>query len=170
MTAAFKTKTLGYVSGLPEEAKAECAGGRFERLARAVAVAMGRPAAFMAAVVIVLVWAIAGPLFHFSDTWQLAINTGTTIVTFLMVFLIQQSQNRDTLALQVKLAELIIAVKGAHNAVATAETLSEQELQELHADYRKKADDTLAVHESQPAMSVREALKVDAETLNRRPS
>jgi len=131
--------------------------GGFEGFARKTAIAMGRPATFWIAIAVVLIWAITGPMVGFSDTWQLAINTGTTIVTFLMVFLIQQSQNRDTLAIQVKLAELIIAVKGAQNALATAEVLSEEELQELHADYRKKTDETLERLESRRAMSVREA-------------
>ena len=116
----------------------------FERLAHRVAHAMGRPAAFLTALAVVVIWAISGPLFGFSNTWQLVINTGTTIVTFLMVFLIQQSQNRDTLALQVKLAELIIAVKGAKNHLATAEDLSESELEQLHESYCKLADHTLA--------------------------
>ena len=78
----------------------------------------GRPATFLIAVTLIVVWGITGPLFRYSDTWQLVINTGTTIVTFLMVFLIQNTQNRDTLALQIKLAELIIAMRGAHNKVA----------------------------------------------------
>jgi len=116
----------------------------FERLSHRVAHAMGKPAAFLTALLVVVVWAVSGPIFGFSDTWQLVINTGTTIVTFLMVFLIQQSQNRDTLALQVKLAELIIAVKGAKNHLATAEDLSESELQQLHESYCKLADHTLA--------------------------
>src|SRR6185369_12422021 len=97
---------------------------------------------------IVLLWLITGPIFGFSDTWQLVINTGTTIVTFLMVFLIQQSQNRDTLAVQVKLSELIIAVKGAHNMLASAEELSEQELAVLHQEYCKQADMALTHLES----------------------
>ena len=80
----------------------------------------------------VLAWAVSGPLFGFSDTWQLVINTSTTIVTFLMVFLIQNTQNRDTLALQLKLAELIIAMQGAKNKIATAEDLSEEDLEQLH--------------------------------------
>jgi low affinity Fe/Cu permease len=84
---------------------------------------------FIAAVLTVVVWAATGPMFHYSDTWQLVINTGTTIVTFLMVFLIQNTQNRDTLAVQVKLAELIIAVKGAQNRLANAEDLTEEELE-----------------------------------------
>jgi low affinity Fe/Cu permease len=162
MNVAVKSMDSGRIPPLRGEA-AEPGIGVFERFARATAVAMGRPASFMAAAGIVVLWAAAGPLFHYSDTWQLAINTGTTIVTFLMVFLIQQSQNRDTLALQVKLAELIIAVKGAHNAVATAETLSEKELQELHADYRKKSDESLAHIE---AITVAEAVTMDARAAN----
>ena len=117
--------------------------GWFERFARGVAVLTGHPAAFFAACALVVVWLLTGPVFGFSDTWQLVINTGTTIVTFLMVFLIQQSQNRDTLALQVKLAELIIAVKKADNVIATAEDLSAHELSALHAEYCRKADEAL---------------------------
>lgn len=117
--------------------------GGFEHFARATALAAGRPYAFLLAVSVVAVWVVTGPLFGFSDTWQLVINTGTTIVTFLMVFLIQQSQNRDTMAVQIKLAELIIAVKGAHNTLATAEDLSEQELSALHQDYCRRAEETL---------------------------
>jgi len=115
----------------------------FEQFARTASHAAGKPAAFFAAVTIIVVWLISGPIFGFSDTWQLVINTGTTIITFLMVFLLQHSQNRDTMALQVKLGELIIALKGAHNAVATAEDLSEEELAELHAHHAKQAAETL---------------------------
>ena len=103
----------------------------------------GRPLAFAIAVAIVLVWGVTGPIFGFSDTWQLVINTGTTIITFLMVFLIQHTQNRDALALQVKLAELIIAVRGAHNKVAAAEEMSDAELEALHEAYRERANETL---------------------------
>jgi low affinity Fe/Cu permease len=103
----------------------------------------GRPIAFALAVGTVVVWGVTGPLFGFSDTWQLVINTGTTIVTFLMVFLIQHTQNRDTLALQIKLAELIIAVHGAHNNVAAAEEMSDAELEALHEVYRQRATETL---------------------------
>ena len=114
---------------------------------------------FILAVAVVVVWAITGPLFHFSDTWQLVINTGTTIITFLMVFLIQQSQNRDTMAVQIKLAELIIAVEAAHNALATAEDLSEQELMALHKEFSKQAEHTLQRLEAKRGKhSVREAL------------
>jgi low affinity Fe/Cu permease len=115
----------------------------FERFARACATMAGKPAAFFAALSIVLVWMATGPIFGFSDTWQLVINTGTTIITFLMVFLIQHSQNRDTMALQIKLADLIIAVRGAKNELATAEDLSERELAELHKLYSLKAQQTL---------------------------
>jgi low affinity Fe/Cu permease len=115
----------------------------FERFARRASLLAGKPAAFFSALAIVIVWLATGPIFGFSDTWQLIINTGTTIVTFLMVFLLQHSQNRDTLALQVKLADLIIAVKGANNKLATAEDMSERELAELHASYARKAQQTL---------------------------
>ena len=103
----------------------------------------GKSAAFFAALSIVIVWLATGPIFGFSDTWQLIINTGTTIVTFLMVFLLQHSQNRDTMALQLKLADLIIAIEGADNKLATAEDLSERELSALHAEYARKAEQTL---------------------------
>jgi low affinity Fe/Cu permease len=119
------------------------AASLFTRFAQDVARHSGRPSAFLAAAAVVLVWAISGPLFHFSDTWQLVINTGTTIVTFLMVFLIQNTQNRDTLALQIKLDELVIAMRGADNTIAAAEDLSDDELEALHAAYRKRADQTL---------------------------
>ena len=103
----------------------------------------GHPLTFSTAVALVVVWALTGPLFGYSDTWQLVINTSTTIVTFLMVFLIQHTQNRDTLAMQLKLAELIMAVKNAENRLATAEDLSEEELEQLHEKYRRRAEETL---------------------------
>jgi low affinity Fe/Cu permease len=112
----------------------------FSNFSHAAAHAAGTPAAFLIAALTILVWAITGPLFHYSDTWQLVINTGTTIVTFLMVFLIQNTQNRDTLALQLKLAELIIAMKGAKNSLATVEDLTEEELEDLHKELCARAD------------------------------
>jgi low affinity Fe/Cu permease len=115
----------------------------FSKMASTASHWAGKPITFLVAVLAVLVWAASGPLFGFSDTWQLVINTSTTIVTFLMVFLIQNTQNRDTLALQLKLAELIIAVKGAENELATAEDLSEDELEQLHGEYRRRAEETL---------------------------
>jgi len=96
---------------------------------------------------IILVWAVTGPIFGYSDTWQLVINTGTTIVTFLMVFLIQNTQNRDTMALQLNLSELIIAVRGAKDSVATIEDLSEEDLERLHtelSDRMRRARDALS--------------------------
>jgi low affinity Fe/Cu permease len=111
----------------------------FDSFARKTSLFCGKPVVFLAAVLIVLIWAVTGPMFGFSDTWQLVINTGTTIVTFLMVFLIQNTQNRDAMAVQVKLADLIIAVEGAHNKLANCEEMSEEELQKLHEDYRKQA-------------------------------
>jgi len=103
----------------------------------------GRPATFLLAVAVVLVWAVTGPLFGFSDTWQLVINTGTTIVTFLMVFLIQNTQNRDTLAIQLKLSELILAIEGVPDKFATIEDLTDEELEALHQKCRTQAERTL---------------------------
>ena len=110
-------------------------GESFTRFAKSTARAAGHPGTFGLAVLIILLWAITGPVFRFSDTWQLIINTGTTIVTFLMVFLIQNTQNRDSVAMQIKLDELLRAVKGAHTALADLEDLTEEELEEFKAHY-----------------------------------
>ena len=107
----------------------------FNRLAKWAARASGRPLAFVLALLVVLAWIVTGPLFGFSDTWQLVINTGTTIVTFLMVFLIQSSQNRDTEAIQLKLDELIRATRGAHKALLDLEELEEGDLDAFRARY-----------------------------------
>jgi low affinity Fe/Cu permease len=111
----------------------------FTRFAKATAHATGQPASFAVAAAVVLVWAISGPLFHFSDTWQLVINTGTTIVTFLMVFLIQSTQNRDAEAVQIKLDELLRISPGAHNVLLNLEELEEHELERIRAVYVKLA-------------------------------
>jgi low affinity Fe/Cu permease len=111
----------------------------FAYWAKETARAMGHPSGFVIAVLIILAWALTGPIFGFSDTWQLVINTGTTIVTFLMVFLIQNTQNRDSEAVQLKLDELIRAVQGAHNALLDLEELSEEELDRLKASYEALA-------------------------------
>src|SRR3954464_2438737 len=112
----------------------------FTRLAKGCARLMGRPVTFATAVGLVAVWAISGPLFGYSDTWQLTINTGTTIVTFLMVFLIQATQNRDAEAIQIKLDEIIRSQSGAHNALLDLEELEEHELVELRANYLALAE------------------------------
>ncbi len=114
--------------------------GWFTWFAHSIARWSGKPAAFLVAFALILVWAVTGPLFGFSDTWQLVVNTATTIVTFLMVFLIQNTQNRDTMALQIKLAEVIIAMRGTHNNMAMAEDLSDTDLEALHEEYRKRAE------------------------------
>lgn len=116
---------------------------KFSELAHATSQWTGQPVAFLLALTVVIVWSITGPLFDYSDTWQLVINTGTTIVTFLMVFLIQNTQNRDTLAIQLKLSELVLAMKGAENKFAAIEDLNDEELEKLHEECRARADMTL---------------------------
>ncbi len=112
----------------------------FSRFAKLTARITGKPLTFMIAVSVVAAWAITGPLFGFSDTWQLVINTGTTIITFVMVFLIQSTQNRDSEAMQVKLDELIRATHGAQNALLDLEELEEEELDRIKAGYEKIAE------------------------------
>jgi low affinity Fe/Cu permease len=111
----------------------------FTRFAKVTSRAAGQPLTFCAAVAVILLWACTGPFFGFSDTWQLVINTSTTIVTFLMVFLIQNTQNRDTEAIQVKLDELIRATKGAHNALLDLEELEEGNLDAFRTKYQALA-------------------------------
>ena len=111
----------------------------YSRFAKAAAHFCGRPRVFALAVGVILLWVLTGPLFHFSDTWQLVINTGTTIVTFLMVFLIQNTQNRDTTAMQLKLDELIRATKGAHLSLLDLEELEERELAAFVRQYEELA-------------------------------
>ncbi len=111
----------------------------YSRFAKATAHFCGRPRVFAFAVFVILAWIVTGPIFGFSDTWQLVINTGTTIVTFLMVFLIQNTQNRDTEAIQVKLDELIRATKGAHNVLLDLEELEEETLDRFRARYEALA-------------------------------
>ena len=113
---------------------------RFARFAKLIARAVGQPGAFGVALGVVMLWAAAGPIFNYSDTWQLVINTGTTIVTFLMVFLIQNTQNRDSEAMHIKLDELIRALDQARNAVLNLEELEEGDLDRIRADYVKLAE------------------------------
>src|SRR5688500_4092320 len=111
----------------------------FTRFAKWTSHMAGRPLSFALAVGLILVWALTGPIFGFSDTWQLVINTTTTIITFLMVFLIQSTQNRDSEAIQVKLDELIRATEGAHTALLDLEELEEAELDRVHSNYKELA-------------------------------
>ncbi|AJZ74808.1 low affinity iron permease family protein [Pandoraea apista] len=115
-------------------------GKWFSKFSSYLSTITGRPISFVLAVALVLIWAATGPLFHYSDTWQLVINTSTTIVTFLMVFLIQNTQNRDTAAMQIKLDELIRAMEGAHNALLDLEELDEKELTRFRKRYESLAE------------------------------
>ena len=124
----------------------------FSDVARQAACLLGTPFAFAAAFAVVILWAVTGPVFGYSDTWQLVINTGTTIITFLMVFVIQQSQNKDTIALHLKLNELIAAARGTSNRLIDIEDLTEEELQTIKkyyihlAELSKKEKDIFATH------------------------
>jgi low affinity Fe/Cu permease len=122
-----------------EEPKTFFCGVRdaFHVFARKSSEVLGSPWAFISAIVIIVIWGATGPTFHFSDTWQLIINTGTTIVTFLMVFLIQNTQNRDAKAVHLKLDELIRAVKGARNRLVDLEKLSDDELKKLEKEFER---------------------------------
>ena len=108
-----------------------------ERLSQKATQATGTSQAFILALLVIVVWLVTGPLFNFSDTWQLVINTGTTIITFLMVFLIQRSQNKDALAIHIKLNEIVAALEGASNRIIDVEDLTEQEIQTLHKHYQE---------------------------------
>ncbi len=110
-----------------------------ERFSRTATEATGTSSAFILALLVIVVWIITGPLFQFSDTWQLVINTGTTIVTFLMVFLIQRSQNKDALAIHLKLNEIVAALEGASNRLIDVEDLTEDEIKTLHTYYQRLA-------------------------------
>ena len=112
---------------------------RSANIARAISTLAGRPVAFVVATLAIVLWAASGPLFGFSDTWQLMVNTTTTIITFLMVFVIQNTQNRDTVAMQIKLDELIRATQGAHNAILDLEELDEEQLREYLRRYEELA-------------------------------
>lgn len=134
-------------------------GRLLEKFSHQATQATGTSLAFILAVLVVVVWLITGPIFHFSDTWQLVINTGTTIVTFLMVFLIQRAQNKDALAIHLKLNEIVAAMQGASNRLIDVEDLSEAEIDALRRYYRKlielaRTDDNLtATHSVEEAAS-----------------
>ncbi|HMG07369.1 MAG TPA: low affinity iron permease family protein [Mucilaginibacter sp.] len=124
----------------------------FERFANWATIATGSSAAFLTAISVIIIWGITGPVFHYSDTWQLIINTGTTIVTFLMVFLIQKSQNKDSKAIHLKLNELLASHQGASNRMVDIEDITEKELDQLHKFYQQlailaqKEDDITCTH------------------------
>lgn len=121
----------------------------FHKFAHKTSSVVGSPWLFMAALVTILVWGVTGPIFGFSDTWQLIINTGTTIVTFLMVFMIQNTQNRDALAIHLKLDELIRAVKGARNRLVDLEELTDEELERLQREFQRLHQDEEAKENGQ---------------------
>jgi len=123
----------------------------FGQLARCSAHLMGQPIAFGSALLLIVLWAVIGPIFGFSDTWQLVINTGTTIITFLMVFLIQNTQNRDAEAMHIKLDELIRAIDKAQNALLNLEELEEKELDGIRNDYIKLAENARKKLRSKPS-------------------
>ncbi len=124
---------------------------RFTRFAKATSKITGRPVTFLVAISLVLLWMVTGPVFDYSDTWQLAINTSTTVITFLMVFLIQSTQNRDAQAVQVKLDELIRVTKGAHTALLDLEELEEADLDRIRAGYAALAEQARAgLHQGVP--------------------
>jgi low affinity Fe/Cu permease len=130
---------------------------RFEKFSEKVTRISGSPWAFMTAMLMIIVWAITGPMFNYSETWQLVINTGTTIITFLMVFVIQQSQNKETLSLQLKLNELIAAVKGASNRLISSEDLTGEELATLKRFYEQLSEKAKSEKDIQATHSVEEA-------------
>jgi low affinity Fe/Cu permease len=137
-----------------EPQRARCNGSVYTRLAKSVSRFCGRPGVFTFAVGTIVVWAVSGPVFGFSDTWQLWINTTTTIITFLMVFLIQNTQNRDTEAIQLKLDELIRANAHARNRLLDLEDLGEDELERVKAGFKE-----LAEHRPEAANELRKALR-----------
>jgi low affinity Fe/Cu permease len=136
-------------AGTPDRAESGSAGlsDRFSRVAHWTAEQCGRAHTFIAAILLILVWGVSGPAFHYSDAWQLVINTGTTIITFLMVFLIQNTQNRDTTAIQLKLDELIRANKNARNLMLALEDLSENQIQRLKESFAALAPAVEAIQE-----------------------
>jgi low affinity Fe/Cu permease len=140
----------------------------FGGLAIRVSLVVGSPWAFLLAALVIVAWAATGPVFHYSDSWQLVINTGTTIVTFLMVFLIQHTQNKDARAIQLKLNELIAAVEGASARLINVETMSDEELDRLHARFQALADEMRARGDLAGSHSVEEdSARGPAETTGR---
>jgi low affinity Fe/Cu permease len=142
----------------------------FERAASRITCWTGSSSAFATAFSIVLIWGITGPLFKYSDTWQLVINTGTTVVTFLMVFLIQKSQNKDSKAIQLKLNELIAASRSASNRMVDIEDLTEEELDVLHKYYQTLSDMAESEHDIHESHSIDAAVKLQRKKTEKRES
>jgi low affinity Fe/Cu permease len=132
-------------------------GERFESFSKVITQWTGSTSAFGCALGVIVLWAVVGPVFHFSDTWQLVINTGTTIVTFLMVFLIQRAQNKDSLAIHLKLNEIVAALGGASNRMVDVESLSEKELTQLHRFYAELSSLTRKDQDLTVSHSIEEA-------------
>lgn len=139
----------------------------FEKFSGKVTKATGKPLAFILALLIIIGWVITGPIFHYSDTWQLVINTGTTIITFLMVFVIQQSQNKDTVALHLKLNELIAASSSASNRLVDVEDLSTEELETIKKFYVKLSELAKKENDIHSTHSVDEAKNIHHQKRNR---
>src|SRR5215212_9939689 len=144
-----------------------------ERFSYQATRATGTSFAFVLAVTVIVIWAITGPVFHFSDTWQLVINTGTTIVTFLMVFLIQRAQNKDALAIHLKLNEIVAAMEGASNRLIDVEDLTEPEIDALRAYYKRlidlaREDDVLTATHSSEEAATRHGTKYKKKTTDKR--
>ncbi|HEV7922835.1 MAG TPA: low affinity iron permease family protein [Thermoanaerobaculia bacterium] len=140
--------------------------GFLSRFASAATEWTGSTMAFVAAVLLIVIWGVTGPIFHYSNTWQLVINTGTTIITFLMVFLIQRAQNKDAMAVQLKLSEIVAALEGASNKLISVEDLSEDELKVLHIHYKRlaemaKRDSSVTESHSVDEADARHAFKED---------
>ena len=133
-------------------------GRALETISHDVTAFSGSSWAFAGAATVILIWLASGPFFHFSDTWQLVVNTGTTVITFLMVFLIQRSQNKDSLALQLKLNEIVVALDGASNRLIDIEDLTEQELRVLHRHYQRLAEMAKADADVKRSHSIEEAV------------
>jgi len=137
MKTVKNVSRLGVVKVVAESGRTQVQGDAFGKFATVASSWLGSKWAFVGAIVIIVVWAVTGPLFHFSDTWQLVINTGTTIITFLMVFIIQNTQNRDARAINLKLDELIHAIDTAKNQMMDIEKLSDEELDVIHEKYTR---------------------------------
>ena len=144
--------------------------GIFSRFASWATHATGTTGALLAACAVIIVWIVTGPIFHWSDTWQLVINTGTTIITFLMVFLIQRAQNKDAMAVQLKLNEIVAALEGASNRLISIEDLSEGELKTLHLHYLRLAEMAKKEAEITESHSIEEAESRHAMKVDRRRS